>query len=643
MRAFFQRVRAGVAACWPDAESWPDRLAPAAAWIGAIAVLLILAFLAHAGFCAYTWRKFAMFDYGVYTNMIWNSGHGHLFRCLVDRSYLATHLSFTLALLGPLYLVWDNPFLLWTMQWLLLVGGVALLARTAARLRVPVPVVAALAVFYAGYHFTQRILLSEFHGVSLYLLLVPWFYHALRFNKRWVWVPWLLLLGVREESALVILPMLLTVAIRERWRMGYVVAALSLGYVLLAVAELYPLLTGLTLTARRAGDLAGGGPLAHLLNPATLDVRLRALFWVVLPALPFAGKKGWIPLLAFPLLAVFQAMDGGKADQYSLSLHYSAPILACLAVAMVDAAASGVTGGAASGRLRRLKPWLTACALLLITAASYRVWGFLPGSRQRNLLEMGCYVKPHGAGLRAIAAARHIPRDGVLVCPTHLAAFCANRRDIIDWRHFDPARYRADLIFTETKYLKDKTIGFQDWLEGGAYGLIYFDGANVILQRGADPAFNHLVADAYQRNLHGTQFPRSLLAKEEGVTMAELPIPALHWAGDLHGPGRDLIASSPNQLEAGDYEAVFLFTALAPETGGTDGWGELQVRLAGQTTALASAKIEPVASGPRVLRTQRVAFTLDAPAKIEAWVAGRRAELWLLRADYVRRGESWNQ
>ncbi len=64
----------------------------------------------HAGFCAFTWEKFSMFDYGVYMNMIWNSGTGDFFRCLIDRSYLVTHLSFTLALLGPFVHLTENPF-----------------------------------------------------------------------------------------------------------------------------------------------------------------------------------------------------------------------------------------------------------------------------------------------------------------------------------------------------------------------------------------------------------------------------------------------------------------------------------------------------------------------------------------------------
>ena len=49
------------------------------AWVGGFLLAWMLGWLAHAGFSAFTWNKFTLFDYGVYTNMIWNSGHGRPF------------------------------------------------------------------------------------------------------------------------------------------------------------------------------------------------------------------------------------------------------------------------------------------------------------------------------------------------------------------------------------------------------------------------------------------------------------------------------------------------------------------------------------------------------------------------------------
>jgi hypothetical protein len=594
----------------------------------------------HAGFCAFTWRKFTLFDYGVYTNMIWNSGHGAPFRCLVDRSYLATHLSFTLALLGPLFRIWDHPFLLWTAQWLFLVSGTALLAAAAVRLRVPTVQAAAVAVFFAGYHYTQQVLLSEFHGVSLYLLLIPWLYHCLRFNRPMAWLPWLLVLGLREDSALLVLPMLLYFAVRERWRVGYVYAALSIGYMVLATTTLFPLLTGMSLLQRRHANLAGSA-LAHTPDAHCLRVRLKALFWVVLPALPFVRKGAWVPLVTFPLLALIQALGGGTERQFSLSLHYSAPVMACLAVALVESLACQTGSHAADPPTRSRPPWAVAIGLLLITIASHRAYGLLPGGRHRHAAGMG-YVQPHETGLMALRAAGHLPREGVLVCPPTLAGFCANRRDVIDWRHYDPKRHRLDLVFTEAKYLDHEGMGFRGILEDGSFGMTFFDGTHIILQRGADPSPNRLVAEAFQRAGSGAPFARTSLPPTRGVSLTSVSIPALHWKGSQEGESAPMPAAHPSSLAAGDYDAIFVFTARLPEGAENVSWGTLHVRRNDTQDVLAGAEIEPVGAGPRSFRSQRVTFSLGTPTQVRATVTGRGAELWLQRVDFVKRGQEWS-
>ncbi len=599
-------------------------------WVGAFMLVWMLGWLAHAGFSAFTWNKFTLFDYGVYTNMIWNSGHGRPFACLADRSYLATHLSFTLALLGPFFRLWDHPFLLWTLQWGFLAGGSALLMRTASRLGVAAPLTMAIAVFFAGYHFTQQTLLSEFHGVSLLLLLVPWLYHSLVFGRRMVWLPWLLILGLREDAAMVILPLLLYFAIRDRWRAGYVYAILSLAYMVLAMTTLYPLLTGLSLIGRRHADL-GSHPLAHFFSAATMRARLKALFWVALPALPFVRPKRWLPILLFPALALIQAMGGASVRQHSLTLHYATPAMVCLAVALVESVAREHKSRTPESAAVWRHPMLAAIFLLLVTGVSYRLHGFLPLGLRR---ERG-YRSIHGAGLLTLQAARRIPRDGLLLCSDRLAGYCANRGRLIDWRHFVRGTYRPDLVFTELKHLDHKLTGFRSWLEDGSFGLLFFDGANIIMKRGADPAPNHVVLDAGRRHACGAPFARS------GRDLDYVHFATMHWPGGGQGVGHVITGAGPLVLEAGDYDAMFLFAARMPSGDAAHGWGKLQIRPGSLQGTLAEAEIEPVGGGPHVLRAQRVAFALDAPAQVQAVVLGQRAELWLLRADFVRRGEPW--
>ena len=95
------------------------------------------------------------------------------------------------------------------------------------------------------------------------------------------------------------------------------------------------------------------------------------------------------------------------------------------------------------------------------------------------------------------------------------------------------------------------------------------------------------------------------------------------------------------EREAGEYEAVFIFAAGAPRGDVLDGWGKLQIRQKDGQDTLAEAAIEPVGGGPSNLRTQRLSFSLAAPAQVQAVVVGERAELWLLRVDCVRHGAPW--
>ncbi len=602
---------------------------------GGMVMALVLALgLLWSGFCAFTWHKFGLFDYGVYTNMIWNSGHGELFRCLLDRTYLATHLSFSLALLGPLYYFWNHPFLLWVVQWLMLLTGAWFLLRSARRAQVSPLLAWAIVLFFLGYHFNQQVLLSEFHGVSAYLLLVPWLYYCLRYRRRWVWLPWLLTLGLREDAALIILPLLLYCAVRERWWPGYMYAALSLLYCLVAIRWLFPLLAGMTLQVRREGHMSD--PLGNFLNPATWEMRWHALWWVVLPALPFLWRRSWVPLLVLPAVPVLIAMGSGTSHHFTLSLHYPAATMACLAVAMVEAARlrrqpTAPTGG-------RGARWC-ALALVLITAFSFRTHGFLVGSVLHHSLHP-VYCQIHESGLRGLRAARQIPTHGILRSAPHLTGFCANRRDLMDWAADPATNPPADFIFSEMKYLHNHRIGYHAELTGGDYGLVYFDEGFVLLQRGAPTNWNYVLEAAYERAPYGTQFPRLHLPKWLGRVNQALTIPSLHWRGGRPGATGVLGAAPYVTLEPGAYDAVFLFAAQGRI--GDNFWGTLQVCRADDDQPLGQAPIEPIATGRHALRSQRVSFTLPETTKVQAVVQCREAELWLVRTLLIPRGAAWD-
>lgn len=474
----------------PVAERPASRAARiAAAWVPWILVAVVAGLILHGAYAAFTWKKFQMSDYGLYTNMIWNCGHGRMFRFLVDGSYMQTHLSFTLALLGPLFWVWDHPFLLSAAQWLLAVGGLLVLARTAARLGLSAALPAALALALVCSPLFQSILLCEFHGVALLLFLVPWLHYELQFRKRWVWLPLVLILGLREDAFLAVLPLLAYFAVRDRWRWGWILAGASLAYGLLALQVLFPWLAGQTLIERRPFHLSS--ILDNLANPDSLKLRGWALLWVALPVLPVIrwSRPAWI----FASVALAVAILSPFPAQHALRYQYSAAILACLSAGLVEAAA----------RLQTRSPRVqmaVAAGWLAVGAVSYFAGGYLPGGARADRV----YRVQHLEGPRAVAAARQIPRAGVLMTESSLAGFCANRYDLLTWERWVPARHVFDLCFLRLPDLVGRHGGeYRSFLESGEFGTTYFDGTFIVLERGRPPDRNAEVLRALEAARRG--------------------------------------------------------------------------------------------------------------------------------------------
>jgi len=441
--------------------------------------------LLHAAWCAFTWRNFHFLDYGGYTNMIWNTGHGAPFRVLMDRSYLEMHLSFTLVLLGPLFRIWDHPFLLALVQWLMLLTGAIILAVTAFRAGLRWETVPAVAVFFVGYPFTQSTMLAEFHGVSFYFLLVPWLYAALRSGSGGAWIPLCLLLGVREDAFLAAVPITGYFAIKQKSTPSAIMAGLSLIYGLAAVFVLFPLINGVSLLEFRSGWIPGTSRSLLPEGVSTLWPRFRSLALVVLPCAPFLLRRGWVPVVSLAGVPLLAALCGTAPHQHGLKLHYPAAVMACLGVAIVEAC-SVRESRRERGALRAALPW-QALYLIFVTIIMHLRLGFLPGGGQRTRVYAG--VDPDG--LRLLQAARHIPDRGTLICRENLSSFCANRGDLQVWELFEPGKHKFDLVFATLDELRGPGGGrLGKLLSDGTFGVRYFDGTAIVLQRGYDTGRN---------------------------------------------------------------------------------------------------------------------------------------------------------
>ena len=461
----------------PSPAGLVRRLAPAlVAGVGYAAAAVFAGLLIHAVIAGFTWHKYHA-DYAIYANMLWNSAHGEPFRYFVTLNYLKVHLSFSLLLLAPLFWVFDHPFLLCGVQLGCLFGGAALLHRAARRHGLPHAMAAALLFFMVGYRFTQNVQVHAFHGVSLYFLLLPWLYYCLCFRKPWAVLPWLVILGLREDAALVTLPLLLYVAVRDRWKTGYVLAALALLYSACAVFVLYPWINGASLAESRHREMStvlGGG----LQVAEWLHSRQPGLVLVALPLLALAGRR--LPLALLPgATALLQALCSGWRNQFVLETHYSAAVMAGLATGLLEAA------GRAPG-------WMIARALALIAVvAGVHAWkGVIRGGPRpdHRLLSIS---EP---GRDTLRAARQVPQDGILLCTGDVEEYFAHRRDLLVYRKADLDLRTFDYVFATEDELQPLQRGeLRAQLEAGALGIRFHQHGCFLLERGADASRNHLL------------------------------------------------------------------------------------------------------------------------------------------------------
>lgn len=576
--------------------------------------------------CLYVGRQFRLFDYGLYTNFIWNSGRGDFFKCMVNDSYLVNHLSFSLVPLGWLYYLWDDAFLLLAVQWLFPVLGALILVAAGRRHRLPPELLAMLAFFFVGYRFTQQILAAEFHGVALYLLLVPWLYYNLSFRKGMVWLPLLLILGVREDAFLFLQPLLLYFAVKDRWRMGYVWMALSIGYGALAIYGLYPWLNGMSMFARRERD----GSLISwekMIAEGVFPRWGKAVVWTLLPML-VAWRRGSLPAFLFPAVAFVQCVLSGIDRQQSLGIHYSAPVMSMLACGILESFARRQAippEGSALGT--RALGWRLALWLAILVAG-HRYSGYTWGGR--------VWSEPHisraaPAGREAREIALKIPKDGVLVADDELLCFVANRADVIDWRNFDPRQHDPLWIFTDAQRLHRREDGrLLQEVRDGLWGVAFVHGPWLVLRRGGDTSGNtdalHYVTDRIY--VAGT-------VHRHGDTVFHQGRALRHWNGNGSRSPCDLSHGSYRVLAAGAYQASFRYRAAQPRRKVRDSWGWFSLHVRGRDDALARAEIARVATPAGAWSTQVLTFAIGEPTEVEARITGADAPLWLDQVQFV--------
>jgi len=461
-------------------RTWIERLKLAGNGLMAALAITAAVLLLYGCWCAHTnFRNCASVDYARYTNMMWNTAHGRPFFYGLFASYLQVHLSFTLGLFAFLFYLWDDAFLPALLQWVFMVLGGLCLVLAARKTRAPPAFTLALLVFWTLYPFMQSVVLCEFHGASAYLFLIPLLYLAL-LSGRGAWAVLLLIVGLREEAGLMAAPLLAYFAARERSRSLAFYAAAAVLYVVGAIFVLYPLINGASLLHARQQEIG----VSTWMDPAHWELRWLSLFWVLLPVAPLA--RYWKPLAAISSLAVLTALGSSFERQMALKIHYPAAIMACVAVAMVEAWRSAPADDV---RARRLFGALMPLYLVFVTLGAHYHHGFVAGARPTGSTAVYRTVNPEGR-LAVEIARREIPRTGVLVPDGRLIGFVGNRADlgfaVMSDLQITPDA-TADVLFCRRKNLPP---GLLDRLADASWGVSYYDPHYVVARRGFDPSRN---------------------------------------------------------------------------------------------------------------------------------------------------------
>lgn len=583
-----------------------------------------------ASLYAFSGQNFLMSDYGNYTNTVWNLAHGNGFKFLVDQNYLRTHLSFSLWALTPFVHVWDSPLLLIVVQWGFLMGGAGVLYLTMHRLRFPPLLRWPVLLFFIASPFTQSVMLSEFHFVSAYLLLIPLLLYCIRFHPGWTVLPWLLVLGMREDAGLLLPALLAYAAWRHSWKPGYLLAALSVAYALFAICWLYPEINGVSLFAVRKGETGVDSILATLQGDS-LRARMEATLWFAAGFLPFVClrlRKGWLPLLLLPALPYLIAMASGYPRQHSLTFHYPAALMAFTAVAMVEAC-SFRTSSDADTPPSRGRHLVFALLMLTVLFVSHLERGFFLYGK--NTLPV--YQNHNPIGRAVYRLAREIPPDGILLASQWLAPFAANRADITTWRHWGEAELSPVSLFlvNELEAQSDPARAAISLLREGSAGVWRKAYPWLVIKRGHDPAGNTAVLERFDRQT----LPFALMPYCHDVVLDGDRL-AAHWEGNGSKAPLPITHGHYLQLDAGAYVAHFRLKTATPERDVRGHWGLLGIYPAAGRDPLAEEEIENIPHRNGEYRVQSVPFTLTTPGDIEVRTTGGDAELWLLHVSFEK-------
>ncbi|MEK7584019.1 MAG: DUF2079 domain-containing protein [Patescibacteria group bacterium] len=318
--------------------------------------LAVSVFLYIAVFAVLTYWKLAHFHYdnldlAIFNNVFFNTLQGEWFRATINPpSYLGDHFSPFLLLLVPLYALQPGPFILLTME-TIVIGLTAL----------PIYLIAkkilgnekrwlayGVGLLWLLNPLVHNMNFYEFELTPFAVFLMFWvIYSYQKYQKPWFFVFFLLALSVREDVALVLLFVSALAWIDRRslfWKLSPIVLAVVYSIISFSVIDQYSVsgaykflafyswLGGTTLPS------VIGSFLAHPLELVKHQLTMKNLEFVLGLVFPFfflvIRRSKYLVLLIAPLAQIWLAEQGGSA--IILMTHHSGYFLFALFLVCID-------------------------------------------------------------------------------------------------------------------------------------------------------------------------------------------------------------------------------------------------------------------------------------------------------------------
>jgi len=481
--------------------------------------------------------------------------------------------------------------------------------------------------------FCQWAVFSQFHGVSLLLGFVPWLYYCLCFSRKWVWLPLLCILGLREDGFIPILPMLFYFGFRKEdpWRPARYWALAALVYGVLALTMLFPWMTGESIWSRRSQEIPQD-PSVYVDLLRDVGDRIITLACVALPLLAVAGRRMW-PALLLPAAAFLQANLSLVEGQYLMRRQYGAAFTATLACGLLEVLAWR----------RRNRPesaawnWIRSASLVAALVIAHLLNGLLPGGPHW----ISKYSRPSRDGMALLQVQKILPKQGVLATSDPLSAFCANRRDVVLWNpqgwrlDFNDHTSRVDWVLFDVKAIRGGLgEGVLDWVSNGVFGVVSHEGDFALLRRTAPTGMNARVMAAVDAARFRIDIPET--RSYGGVTLIRDGRPWLYWEGNGNRAPITLSYGGFRVLEPGRYQACFLYAAATPRRTVKGHWGWFGVHPLNQDVTFVESRVVPVPVPYTEPRVQRLVFEIREKTKVELRVTGGDAPLWVASGWFER-------